>query len=315
VVLPDLKMPIAIASDSSKLVGSIRPSCGVRFEQDSDDTLICMTGAPPAHLQTAIVDINDAIRGYRTKEAGGHRHILVQPVSEGDAADGADGVVTVRFNKGSGRGDARPLFKSNGKGLPASMRDFTVSSHEQRIVDHFQQSMSTLQGLGCNLRMRANLGLLKVQQPRDAPSEYRLEQFVAKSDGFTRSARTRLDTRYSRLTIRLAHGRAVANSNLLRSLGSGEQGDKILDLLAAKYSAAAGADGPAKLECSHKIYLVTPDRQIEATITNAADQGGVTRQRLATVEMFRRNWNRLDITSACPHMYYPASAPRPMPCI
>lgn len=54
----------------------------------------------------------------------------------------------------------------------------------------------------------------------------------------------------------------------------------------------------------HTLSLISSDTRIEATITHFVGKDGVVHQRISGVEMFRRNWKRLDLISASPHMYY-----------
>ncbi|SPO04204.1 uncharacterized protein DNG_06887 [Cephalotrichum gorgonifer] len=181
VVLPgDLKMPISISGDSFRFSSKIQSSCKVYHECDGDDTAIRIIGKSPAYLQAAIKEINDVIRGHRTKEASGHQHLLVQPPN---GPSYADGVILVHSNSTSQEG-SRPIFQPRGQELATPIPDFTPSCHEQKVADLFRDSMSTLQAMGCNLRMRANFGFLKLRQQRRAPPEYDLRQFVEISNRF-----------------------------------------------------------------------------------------------------------------------------------
>lgn len=54
----------------------------------------------------------------------------------------------------------------------------------------------------------------------------------------------------------------------------------------------------------HTLSLISSDTWIEATITHFVGKDSVVHQRVSGVEMFRRNWNRLDLISASPHMYH-----------
>lgn len=54
----------------------------------------------------------------------------------------------------------------------------------------------------------------------------------------------------------------------------------------------------------HTLSLISSDTRIEATITHFVGKDGVVHQRVSGVEMFRRNWKRLDLISASPHMYH-----------
>lgn len=188
----EMKMPISMSGDYSRLANKLRESCKAYIEYDRDDTFIRVVGKTPAHVQAAIRDINDAIRGLRTKEATGHQHLLVQPPSTPTCADG---VVILHFSESSKRG-TRPRFQASGRDLAAPILGYTSSAHEDRIVQLFGETMSTLQAMGCNLKMSANFGFLRIRQQRRAPTEYDLRRFIAISDTLPSRAPTRLDTRY-----------------------------------------------------------------------------------------------------------------------
>lgn len=188
----DQKMPISIPGDIFRLSSKIRVSYKVRLECDRDDTAIRIVGESPVHVQAAIKGVNDAIRGLRTKEARGHHHLLVQPP---DGPVYANDVISIRPGGGPEE-DNRPLFQAKNSRLAIPMPDFTPSCHEQRITGLFGNSMSTLQALGCNLRMRVNFGFLRLKQRRGL-TEYNLRDFVTISDNkLINRAGVRLDARY-----------------------------------------------------------------------------------------------------------------------
>lgn len=195
-------MPISIPRDISRLSSRIRASCKTRLECDGDDTAIRIVGESPVHVQAAIKDVNDAIRGLRTKEARGHHHLLVQPP---DRPVYVNDVIIIRSGGGSEEGN-RPQFQARNSRLaiPIPIPDFTPSCHEQRITDLFENSMSTLQALGCNPRMRVNFGFLRLKQRRGL-TEYDLGEFVAISDSkLINRAGVRLDTKYCATTSTVA---------------------------------------------------------------------------------------------------------------
>lgn len=86
------------------------------------------------------------------------------------------------------------------------------------------------------------------------------------------------------------------------SLGPGVNGDKILKHFMSSFSKSSGNGSSTDLYAYHTLSLISSDARIEATITHATDKNGGARQRITNVEMFRRNWNRLDLNSASPHL-------------
>ena len=193
VVLPDdSKMPIAMSGGSYDLLSKVRASCRVHIECEPDDNAIRITGRTPAHIQAAIRDINDAIRGQRTKEATGHQHLLVQPPS---TSTYANGVIILHPGKGTKQG-ARPRFQAKGHPTTTPIPNFTPGCHEDKVANLFRDAMSTLQAMGCNLRMRANIGFVRLNQQQHAPSEFDVHHFVNISDTLPGRAATKLDKRY-----------------------------------------------------------------------------------------------------------------------
>lgn len=185
-------MPLAMSGGTFKLASQIRASCVEYVECEQEDTAIRVTGRSPAHVQAAVRDINDAIRGLRTKEAIGHTHLLVQPP---DTPAYTDGIITLHSNGGTKDG-TRPRLRSGGRGVAAPNPSFTASRHEEKIVDHFRGAMGRLQAVGCNLKMKANFGFVKLHPQRSDPCEYNLNHFAAISDTLRGRAAPTFDTRY-----------------------------------------------------------------------------------------------------------------------
>lgn len=208
----DSKMPLAMSGGTFELSSQIRASCVDYIECEREDAAIRVTGKSPAHVQAAVRDINDAIRGLRTKEATGYTHLLVQPP---DTPVYTDGVVTLHSDGGSKQG-TRPRLRTGGRGMAALNPRFTPSLHEDKVVDLFRDAMSRLQAMSCNLKMRANFGFVKLHPQRSDPSEYDLNHFAAISDTLRGRAAPTFDARYcappppwlqeSKLTNELALG-------------------------------------------------------------------------------------------------------------
>lgn len=197
----DSKMPLAMSGGAFELSSQIRVSCVEHVECDQEDTAIRVMGKSPAHVQAAVRDINDAIRGLRTKEATGHTHLLVQPP---DTPDHIDGVITLQSDEAPKQG-TRPRLRYRGRGVTNPNPRFTPSCHEEKIVDLFQDAMSRLQAMGCTLKMRANFGFVKLHPQRSDPSEYDLNHFTAISDTFRGRAAPTFDTRYCAITRAPSH--------------------------------------------------------------------------------------------------------------
>ena len=81
-------------------------------------------------------------------------------------------------------------------------------------------------------------------------------------------------------------------------------GDRIIKHLISNFSSPRDDGASANLDQTvyHTLLLVSTDARVEATITHMTDKHGDNHQRLTNVEMFRRNWNRLDLSSASPHL-------------
>lgn len=185
-------MPLAMSGGAFELSSQIRASCVEYVECEQEDTAIRVTGKSPAHVQAAVRDINDAIRGLRTKEATGHTHLLVQPPG---TPVYTGGVITLHSDGASKQG-TRPQLRPGGQGVAAPNPKFTSSVHEEKIVDLFRDAMSRLQAMGCNLKMRANFGFVKLHPQRSDPSEYDLNHFAAISDTLRGRAAPTFDPRY-----------------------------------------------------------------------------------------------------------------------
>lgn len=188
----DSKMPIAMSGSTFQVSSQFRSSCVEHVECEQGETAIRVTGKSPAYVQAAVRDINDAIRGLRTKEATGHRHLLVQPP---DTPAYTDGVVTLDSNGGLKQG-IRPRLRSEGRGVAAPDPRFTPSLHEEKIVDLFRDAISRLRAMGCNLKMKANFGFVKLHPQRRDPFEYDLNHFASISDTLTGRAAPTFDTKY-----------------------------------------------------------------------------------------------------------------------
>lgn len=83
-------------------------------------------------------------------------------------------------------------------------------------------------------------------------------------------------------------------------------GTSILKHLVSGLSASLGSPKFDDIEDNiyHTLSLISSDTRIDATITHFVGKDGVVHQRVSGVEMFRRNWKRLDLISASPYMYH-----------